>query len=83
MSASFNQGKREKGKGKKKMPRLFFFLFTLAFCLPSVGCRQRMADQPYYRPLEEAEFFKDHCARVGCSRAARFTAGSTWNPTRS
>lgn len=30
----------------------------LALCGGS-GCRQRMADQPYYRPLEESDFFPD------------------------
>jgi mono/diheme cytochrome c family protein len=25
----------------------------------ATGCRQKMADQPYYRPLEEADFFPD------------------------
>lgn len=30
-----------------------------AVSLASSGCRQRMADQPYYRPLEQADFFPD------------------------
>jgi hypothetical protein len=30
-----------------------------ALALSGAGCRQRMADQPYYRPLEESEFFPD------------------------
>jgi mono/diheme cytochrome c family protein len=36
-------------------------LLALAATLAvSAGCRQRMADQPYYRPLEESDFFPDH-----------------------
>lgn len=36
-------------------------LLTFAFLLPAAagGCRQRMADQPYYRPLEQSDFFPD------------------------
>jgi mono/diheme cytochrome c family protein len=30
-----------------------------ALALSGAGCRQRMADQPYYRPLEQTEFFPD------------------------
>jgi mono/diheme cytochrome c family protein len=30
-----------------------------ALALASSGCRQRMADQPYYRPLEQTDFFPD------------------------
>lgn len=38
-----------------------FCLFTFAFLLPAIagGCRQKMADQPYYRPLETSDFFPD------------------------
>jgi mono/diheme cytochrome c family protein len=44
----------------RNAPRLFLYLSALAVCLSaSAGCRQRMADQPYYRPLEEADFFSD------------------------
>jgi mono/diheme cytochrome c family protein len=57
------QGKRKKEKGKTKMSRLPFFLLTFAFCLPAAaGCRQKMADQPYYRPLEQSDFFPDQRA---------------------
>ncbi len=31
----------------------------LALMGTATGCRQKMADQPYYRPLEESEFFAD------------------------
>lgn len=30
-----------------------------ALALSGAGCRQKMADQPYYRPLEQTEFFPD------------------------
>ncbi len=32
---------------------------ALALTGTTTGCRQKMADQPYYRPLEESEFFAD------------------------
>lgn len=39
---------------------LGFFLFALAILLPGAGgCRQRMADQPYFRPYEPSEAFAD------------------------
>lgn len=34
-------------------------LSLLAVSPLAAGCRQKMADQPYYRPLEESEFFSD------------------------
>jgi mono/diheme cytochrome c family protein len=39
-------------------------LIALAAAAPllGAGCRQRMSDQPYYRPLEPTEFFSDHRA---------------------
>jgi hypothetical protein len=41
-------------------PRLRLLALALLAALPALGgCRQRMADQPYYRPLEESEFFED------------------------
>jgi hypothetical protein len=45
--------------------RLRRVLVSLSPCLLvslslfSTGCRQRMADQPYYRPLEQCDFFPD------------------------
>lgn len=44
---------------RMKDSRLAFFVLSFALCTPSLGCRQKMADQPYYRPLEHAEFFAD------------------------
>jgi mono/diheme cytochrome c family protein len=36
------------------------YVLALLAALPlAAGCRQRMADQPYYRPLEQSEFFPD------------------------
>lgn len=37
-------------------------LLALVLAAASAGCRQRMADQPYYRPLEESDLFPDHRA---------------------
>ena len=38
----------------------FLLMTTLALIpLAAVGCRQKMADQPYYRPLEHSDFFPD------------------------
>src|SRR6185436_14824196 len=37
-----------------------FCLLLSAFCLlPSSGCRQKMANQPRYDPLESSDFFTD------------------------
>ncbi len=44
-----------------KRPRLRFLALAILAALPlAAGCRQRMSDQPYYRPLEESDFFPDH-----------------------
>jgi mono/diheme cytochrome c family protein len=40
--------------------RRLLLLAILAALAASAGCRQRMADQPYYRPLDESDFFPDH-----------------------
>jgi mono/diheme cytochrome c family protein len=39
--------------------RRLLVLAALVVISASAGCRQKMADQPYYRPLEEADFFPD------------------------
>jgi mono/diheme cytochrome c family protein len=39
--------------------RNFTLCALAALALGSAGCRQRMADQPYYRPLEPTAFFAD------------------------
>jgi mono/diheme cytochrome c family protein len=41
-------------------PHVRALLVALAAAGPlfSTGCRQKMGDQPYYRPLEESEFFE-------------------------
>jgi mono/diheme cytochrome c family protein len=43
-------------------PAGLFALAILAALPATTGCRQKMADQPYYRPLEEADFFPDRRA---------------------
>jgi|SRR5579883_802652 len=41
-------------------PRIRLLVLALVAVLPIIaGCRQRMADQPYYRPLDQADFFPD------------------------
>ncbi|MBP3957397.1 cytochrome c [Gemmata sp. G18] len=58
MTTTLCDGTREKGKMGSRS--LGFYLFAFAFLLPAAaGCRQKMADQPYYRPLEGSEFFAD------------------------
>lgn len=43
-----------------KTRRFVFALFILNFALlTGVGCRQKMADQPYFRPYEPSEMFAD------------------------
>ncbi|MBN9122072.1 MAG: cytochrome c [Planctomycetes bacterium] len=40
--------------------RVLWAVYAATLALSAgAGCRQRMADQPYYRPLEHAEFFPD------------------------
>jgi mono/diheme cytochrome c family protein len=39
--------------------RNFTLCALAALALGGAGCRQRMSDQPYYRPLEPTEFFAD------------------------
>ena len=58
--------KREKMKGKSLQRRSrTSFLFPLssflcvALLLLATGCRQKMADQPRYDPLEPSDFFED------------------------
>ena len=54
------RGARSAERGTKNR-RVLLLAVAAALCA-SAGCRQRMADQPYYRPLEYAEFYKtsDH-----------------------
>src|SRR5437879_3994144 len=49
----------QRHKGHKEIFKIFvlFVLFVVLSLQP--GCRQNMADQPYYRPLEPSEFFSD------------------------
>jgi mono/diheme cytochrome c family protein len=52
----------EQVKSKKARARIgfYFLLVTVAVLFPATGtgCRQKMAEQPYYRPLEGSEFFE-------------------------
>jgi hypothetical protein len=45
-------------RGAKRVLR-YLLVAVAAGALLSAGCRQRMADQPYYRPLEQTDFFPD------------------------
>ena len=59
-SARFSRaGERENVNAKARSPFTFaFYLLPFAFLL-MVGCRQKMANQPRYDPLESSEFFGD------------------------
>jgi mono/diheme cytochrome c family protein len=46
----------------KPLMRALLIAGAIAAPLISTGCRQKMADQPYFRPLEETDFFSDHRA---------------------
>lgn len=46
-------------RGAKTLVRPLLLALLAAAPLLATGCRQRMSDQPYYRPLEYAEFYKD------------------------
>ena len=39
--------------------KAFFVLLSVFFLLPSLGCYQKMANQPRYDPLESSDFFTD------------------------
>ena len=60
-------------------------VLVLGFALlAGFGCRQKMAEQPYYKPYEESDFFEDdHRSSRPHSNAVSFTAASSWKPTRS
>src|SRR5437588_1689031 len=61
--------RKQKAKSKKQKcsaagastARIFAFCFLLFAFLPS-ACRQKMAVQPRYDPLEPSDFFSDHMA---------------------
>ena len=57
------EGRRQKAEGRTAILQSRFFLFCLlpsAFCLLLLtGCRQKMANQPRYDPLEPSTFFQD------------------------
>jgi len=48
--------------GMKSRPRLVVLALLALLPLAAAGCRQKMADQPYYRPLEQSDFFPDQRA---------------------
>lgn len=54
----FCQNKQGEEKSSRRL--LFRTLFLLGFVLfANSGCRQKMAEQPYYRPYEACDFFED------------------------
>jgi mono/diheme cytochrome c family protein len=55
---ALNCGTQNAGRGLKGTGLLVALALLSALPVAS-GCRQKMADQPYYRPLDEAEFFPD------------------------
>jgi mono/diheme cytochrome c family protein len=57
-----NQGRGQKAEGRRILlpGRAWLVLLLSAFCLlPLSGCRQKMANQPRYDPLEPSDFFAD------------------------
>ena len=63
--------------------RLLLAFFILPFSLfTGTGCRQRMADQPYYRPYEPSDFFsyKDEYGQVRPGSSARPLSHSVRSP---
>jgi mono/diheme cytochrome c family protein len=51
---------RKVNEGRSNMARGLFAFSVLALALfCNAGCRQKMADQPYYRPYEPTESFED------------------------
>lgn len=57
MTPSF-EGTRKKGQGLGRAGRLVLVTGAL-FLLLTTGCQQKMAQQPYYKPLEPTAFFPD------------------------
>jgi mono/diheme cytochrome c family protein len=55
------EGRKQKAEGRSgRSARAFFILLLSAFCLlPFAACRQKMANQPRYDPLETSDFFAD------------------------
>jgi Cytochrome C oxidase, cbb3-type, subunit III len=52
--------KCEMNNGRRGMRSALYALFIISFALfTGIGCRQKMAEQPYYRPYEPSEFFSD------------------------
>lgn len=45
--------------GHKNLRPALWAVCVATLALSGAGCRQKMADQPYYRPLEETDFFSD------------------------
>ncbi len=59
MTTSECKMKKEKCK-MRRARRLLLAFFILPFSLfTGSGCRQKMADQPYFRPLTESDMFED------------------------
>src|SRR5947209_4725568 len=56
---SRERGTRDAGHGAKRPLRSFFNLRPAVLILAAsaaAGCQQKMAEQPYYRPYEPADF---------------------------
>jgi cytochrome c553 len=56
------EGKREKRKGQRGSSFLFSLVPFLLLTLAASGCRQKMANQARYDPLEASDFFEDGMA---------------------
>jgi mono/diheme cytochrome c family protein len=53
------EGRKSKGERAQKLMRFCGVLLLSAFCLLPSACRQKMADQARYDPLEPSDFFQD------------------------
>ena len=57
------QGDRGQETGDSKTLRFWRLLSPVSCLLAAVafvgGCQQKMAEQPYYKPYEHSDFFKD------------------------
>src|SRR3954467_1174916 len=65
------KSRRQKAEGRnafarRQRRRLVFSFLLSAFCFLLFSCRQKMANQPRYDPLEPSDFFADGMsARAG------------------
>jgi mono/diheme cytochrome c family protein len=59
MTATTERGTPNAERGVKKNRMRLLILAVAAVLTAAAGCRQKMGDQPYGRPLAESDFFED------------------------